>query len=119
MENTQKYKYHCRPGYGSAELLIEVFNGAGDNSFGVDLFDAIGEIHPHAAGCEDLWLNDQRLCKIQSGCGPFEISKDVWGFVFILAGKNQDCNTPDSLHCDTIFYNKLQGLVGISMSDGN
>jgi hypothetical protein len=29
------------------------------------------------------------------------------------------CNTPDSLHCDTIFYNKLQGLVGISMSDGN
>jgi len=29
------------------------------------------------------------------------------------------CNSPDSLYCDTIFYNKLQGLVGISMSDGN
>jgi len=91
MENTQKYKYHCRPGYGSAELLIEVFNGAGDNSFGVDLFDAIGEIHPLGVGREDLWMNDEILYKIQSDCGPFTISKDVWNFAFIMAGNNRDC----------------------------
>jgi hypothetical protein len=89
MDKAIKYKYHYRPGYGSDNLLIEIFNGVENEAFAGDLFDAIKEINPKLAGREDLWMNDEILYTINSDLGQFTLSKDIWDLAFIMADDNQ------------------------------
>jgi hypothetical protein len=86
-----KYKYYYRPGYGSENLLIEFISGCDTETFDSDLFDAIKKTNPHIAGHEDLWMNNEMLYTINSDLGQFTLSKDVWGFVFLMSDGNQSC----------------------------
>ena len=85
----EKYKYHLRPGYGSKNLLIEVFYGAEHEPFLTDIFKALDSIHPVVHHLSDLWMNDEILMDITSDAGPFTLSKDIWGLAFLLADENQ------------------------------
>jgi len=86
-----KYKYHFRPGYKSQKLLIEIFNGAENENFFTDFFDSIIEINPKVETINDLWMNDEYLVDVNSDIGSFSISKDIWGFAFIMSEENQEC----------------------------
>jgi len=91
MDKPIKYKYHYRPGYGSESLLIEFISGVENETFGADLFDAIKEINPKLQGRDDLWMNDEILYTVSSDSGQFTLSKDIWGFAFLMADDNQTC----------------------------
>lgn len=85
------YKYYLRPGYGTLKLLIEFFHGTESNSFISDLFAAISELKPEIIDFSELWMNDETLLSISTEMGEFMITKDIWGFVFIMAEDNQEC----------------------------
>lgn len=84
------YKYYFRPAYKSEELLIDVFSGAENESFVSDFIDAIREIDPKMIDILDLWMNDEVLMTYDSEIGKFTLSKDIWGFGFIMAENNQE-----------------------------
>lgn len=84
------YQYYFRPGYQSEELLIDVFGGAEKESFFPDFMEAIKEINPKMIDILDLWMNDEVLMTIDSEVGKFTVSKDIWGFAFIMADNNQE-----------------------------
>jgi hypothetical protein len=86
-----KYKYHLRPAYKSQKLLIEIFGGAENEGFFSDFFDSITEINPIVDKISDLWMNDEYIFDVSSEIGSFSISKDIWGFAFILSDDNQEC----------------------------
>lgn len=84
-----KFKYSFRPGYGSANFLIELLDGTDDDYFAA-FMDAIQEINPMVTGSADLWMNDEFQLHLTSDIGSFSFSKDSWGFVFIEASHNQE-----------------------------
>lgn len=90
MTEQEKYKYHFRPGYGSQNLLIEFYSGIDNDCFMNDLLGAISEINPKLIDFKDIWVNDEILLEIESDVGSFSLSKDTWGFAFIMADENQD-----------------------------
>jgi hypothetical protein len=85
------YKYYFRPEYGSSELLIEFFHDVENDSFLSSLLNAISELKPKIGDITDLWMNDEILLNVTSEIGEFTISKDIWGFAFIIAKNNQEC----------------------------
>ncbi|ABG59708.1 hypothetical protein [Cytophaga hutchinsonii] len=91
MSDKPLYAYHCRPGYGSENLLIEFIRGTETSTFTTDVLDALQEILPTVAGLEDLWMNDEIIYSINSVFGSFTLSKDIWDFAFIMADMNQPC----------------------------
>ena len=91
MDNQIKYKYRCRPGYGSENLLLEFVNGVENEDFKTDLFDAIKQINPKLTGLEDLWMYEEILYTISSELGQFTLSKDIWDLAFLMADDNQTC----------------------------
>jgi hypothetical protein len=91
MANRAKYTYHYRPAYGSANLLIEFVNGVEDEAFAADFLEAIKKINPQIVGHQDLWMNDEIEIAIRTDFGRFMLSKDVWGFAFIMSDENQSC----------------------------
>lgn len=84
------YKYYFRPGYGSENLLIEIFEGAERETFVSDFLDAVCEINPKLNDVLDLWMNDEIEMSYDSEAGAFALSKDIWGFAFITAENNQE-----------------------------
>jgi hypothetical protein len=82
------HKYKVRPGYGTTELLIE-FNVEPDEIFFGDLYGVLKEINVSTINITDLWVNDEVIFNLDSDHGQFELSKDIWDFVFIMATKNQ------------------------------
>jgi hypothetical protein len=92
-KNQIKYRYYLRPAYGSDKLLIEFLNDTGSEQFIDALFNAIHLIQPVMEGEYELWMNDEVIFKVNSALGRFEISKDVWDLVFIMAHHNQPCVT--------------------------
>jgi hypothetical protein len=91
MANRAKYTYHYRSAYGSANLLIEFVKGVEDDAFVTDFLEAITEINPQIVGHQDLWMNDEIEIAIQTDFGRFTLSKDIWGFAFIMSDENQSC----------------------------
>lgn len=91
LKRTKIYKYYFRPGYGSSKLLIEFFYGAENNDFIPDLIAVISELKPKIIDNFDFLMNDETLLNINSEMGEFTISKDIFGFVFIMAENNQEC----------------------------
>lgn len=85
------YKYYCRPEYGSKKLLIEFISGTDGDTFTMDVLDALKSIKPDLLALNDLWMNDEVMYTITSDCGEFTLSKDIWGFAFIMADNNQPC----------------------------
>jgi len=85
-----KYQYHFRPGYQSEELLIDIFGGAESDDFNSDLLNIIADLNPKMIDILDLWMNDEVLMTFDSDIGPFSVSKDIWGFAFITAERNQE-----------------------------
>ncbi|MCP2026658.1 hypothetical protein L1276_001802 [Flavobacterium sp. HSC-32F16] len=85
-----QYKYYFRPGYQSEELLLDFFDGAENESFVSDFLHAISELNPKMIDILDLWMNDEVLMTYESLAGKFTLSKDIWGFAFIMAENNQD-----------------------------
>lgn len=85
------YKYHFRPEYGSEKLLIEIFNSLEKEEFLSDFLDAIKILKPKVVDLEDLWMNDEILINVNSEIGEFILSKDTWGFVFLMSENNQEC----------------------------
>ena len=83
------YKYFFRPGYQSENLLIEIFDGAENETFVSDFLGAVREINPKLNDVLDLWMNDEVLMSYDSEIGFFTLSKDIWGFAFITAENNQ------------------------------
>lgn len=84
------YQYYFRPAYHSEELLIDIFSGAENETFINDFLNAIDEIKPKMIDILDVWMNDEVLMTIDSEIGIFSLSKDIWGFGFIMAEKNQE-----------------------------
>lgn len=85
-----QYKYYFRPAYQSEELLLDFFDGAENESFVSDFLNAISELNPKMIDILDLWMNDEVLMTYDSEAGKFTLSKDIWGFGFIMAENNQD-----------------------------
>ena len=85
-----QYKYHFRPGYQSTELLIDIFSGAESENFNSDFLNTIRELKPKMIDILDLWMNDEVLMTYDSEIGKFTLSKDIWGFAFIMAENNQE-----------------------------
>jgi hypothetical protein len=88
---TKPYKYHLRPGYGSDKLLLEFFLDSSDAEFEKDLFTTLKDINPTVHAVEDLWMNDEVFLHVSVDKGTFTLSKDIWGFAFIMAENNQHC----------------------------
>jgi hypothetical protein len=85
------YRYRFRPCYGSEKLLLEFILDSSDTKFDHDLFTALKDVRPVVESVEDLWMNDEVLLSISSTQGAFVLSKDNWGFAFLMAEKNQSC----------------------------
>jgi hypothetical protein len=85
------YKYRLRPEYCSEKLLLEFFLDNNDTEFGKTLFSTLQDINPKVDTIEDLWMNDEVLLNVSSDKGYFTLSKDIWGFAFIIAENNQHC----------------------------
>lgn len=103
------YKYHFRPGYQSTELLIDVFSGAESETFNSDFLNAIEELKPKMIDILDLWMNDEVLMTYDSEIGKFIISKDIWGFAFIMGENNQDgLNKIDSILKKSDLFEKVE-----------
>jgi hypothetical protein len=89
--DVKQYGYHFRPAYGSPLLLIEIFRGADSDDFLTDFLDAVKEVNPIVTSVEDLWMNDEVMLDVQTNMGMFTLSKDTWGFAFLMADSNQPC----------------------------
>lgn len=102
------YNFLLRPGYGSQKLLIEFSIESDDEIYIEVLLNAISSISPKVAKIEDLWMNDETLLHLSSTNGSFIISRDIWGFVFIMSDTNQPVISEISelLEKDTYFEKK-------------
>lgn len=80
-----------RPEYGSDKLLLEFLLDNTDTDFGKDLLTALKDINPTIDSIEDLWMNDEVLLYVSSDIGFFMLTKDIWGFAFIMSEDNQSC----------------------------
>lgn len=88
---SKRFRYHYRPGYKSDKLLIEFLTGVDDADFIPSFMNAICELNPQLTGTLDLWMNDEVQLEFNSSLGAFTFSKDIWGFAFLEANKNQEC----------------------------
>ncbi len=103
------YKYYCRPGYGTKDLLLEIFNEVENKSFLDDLFLALKSIKPQINDIEDLWMNDEILINVNSDLGKFTISIDNYDMAFIIAENNQKCILEiDKLLINNNLFKKIQ-----------
>jgi hypothetical protein len=101
------YTYYLRPAYGSDELLLEFVLDSNDIEFNKDLFWTLKDIYPKVESVEDYFLNDAVLFKVSSNEGEFSLSKDIWGFAFLRAEKNQECiKKIDSILKESNFFLK-------------
>ena len=85
------YKYHIRPAYGSAELLLQFNLSSSDTEFIRDLFNVLAAIEPRVDSLQELWMNGEILLHIHSTIGGFCVSRDIWDFAFVTAEENQTC----------------------------
>lgn len=109
VQKTMKYKYSCRPGYGSELLLIEFTHGVEEEDFETDLLDAIKSINPQVTGLSDLWVNEEMRYTVSSDLGQFQLDKDNWGLAFIIAYDNQACILQiDSLFLADYRFHKIE-----------
>lgn len=89
MEGNLHYQFYLRPGYGSTQLLIEIFKGAERDEFLAELMDAIQAIHSQWSAQHDLWMNDEMLVEMGTDLGVFQLSVDIWDLAFLMAADNQ------------------------------
>lgn len=72
-------------------MLLEFILDSADTAFDSDLFTALKDISPTVDSVTDLWMNDEVVLSVSSTQGAFLLSKDTWGFAFLMAEQNQSC----------------------------
>ncbi|MDX1251028.1 MAG: hypothetical protein IDH49_02000 [Gammaproteobacteria bacterium] len=82
--NRQMFTFAIRPGYGTNDLLIEFFKGAGSDEMISALREVLTEIGAKTVSIEDLWQNDEMVYHMDSNVGEFELSLNVWDCIFII-----------------------------------
>lgn len=85
------YKYNYRPGYGSEDLLIEIYSGPEQKDFFSHLLAALNCLNIQIKKINDLWINNEVLISVKSDFGNFLISKDIYDLVFIISENNPSC----------------------------
>ncbi|BCE01496.1 hypothetical protein TYM08_P1559 [Marinicellulosiphila megalodicopiae] len=83
------YKFKIRPGYKSSNLLIDFTIDNADDLFFGTLYDALSPLNISELDLTDLWVNDEIIFQCNSDLGRFEITRDFYDLVFILAENNQ------------------------------
>lgn len=89
INNSPKYTYKLRPGYGTERLLLE-FNGLEDPEYFLfELLHMLGLAGFKSKEMLNLWRNDEIQVNLTSPNGAILVSLDVWGLVFIVGNNNQ------------------------------
>lgn len=83
------YKYRVRLGYNSSEFLIDFMVDDADDLFFGTLFDALAPLNVSNIDLTDLWVNDEVILLCKCNVGEFEIIRDVYDLVFIMAPNHQ------------------------------
>jgi hypothetical protein len=83
------YRYQVRPEHGSTKLLIELLPKTADQTFFDELLLVLRQVNAKVADVHDVWMNDEVWLSFDSDVGPFLVTKDIWGLVFIMASENQ------------------------------
>lgn len=86
----EMYTYKLRPEYGENYLLLEFCKGTEEPTFLTTLLQVFTPLDFKLEAATDLWMNYEILLHISSQAGEFTLTKDIWDFVFILAGNNQN-----------------------------
>lgn len=84
------YSYKLRPAYGSKKYLIEFGRGTEKESFIPDLIENLKTLNCQIEYTLDLWMNSEIIIQVKSDSGSFELSKDIWDLIFIMAEENQE-----------------------------
>ncbi len=83
------YRFKVRPGYKSSELLIDFTIDKADDLFFGALYGALKPLNVSNIDLTDLWVNDEVILHCNSDLGEFEITRDTYDLVFIMATNNQ------------------------------
>ena len=102
--NTTLFKYRCRPGYGSKQLLIEIEAFNHQEDIFRSIINSLENIEPKNMKLEDVWQNDEFIYTIDSAIGTFTIHIDNYGIAFITADNNNEL----ILKMDLILNQNLQ-----------
>lgn len=102
--NTIQFKYYCRPGYGTSNLLIEIVSLNNQENIFQSIMNALKNIKPNNIKLEDIWQNDEFIYTIDSTIGTFTIHLDNFGIAFITAENNNEL----ILKIDLILNQNLQ-----------
>lgn len=89
MSILKPYSYSFRPAYGSSDMLIEFNRGASKESFMEDLAEELKPMNAKVESNLDAWMNDEVWIYFNSDEGKFMLTKDIWGFVFIMSDSSQ------------------------------
>lgn len=95
------HKYYLRPGYDSADLLIEFIQFKDSKQLIIDVIKELESKGFKVRGMEDVWMNDEIWINLGTENGETTITRDIWDFVFILGNNNQI----DILRIDEILRN--------------
>lgn len=103
------FKYSCRPGYGSKDLLIDFHNPSDQKLLVQEVLNVIEELKPVNNDFKDLWMNDEFVYIIKTDLGQMEFSIDSWGCAFILAENNNELiNTIDKILNQNSMFEKIE-----------
>ena len=83
------YKFKVRLGYKSSELLIDFTVDKPDDLFFGKLYGALKPLNVSNIDLTDLWINDEVIFHCNSDHGDFQITRDIYDLVFIMAPNNQ------------------------------
>jgi len=83
------YKFKVRPGYQSSELLIDFNSDETDDLFFCILYESLKLINVSKIDLTRLWVDDEVIFHCDSDLGKFEIIRDEYGSVFIIAPNNK------------------------------
>lgn len=109
MNNTSKYSYKLRPGYGSKELLLDFNTNESPDQLQQELHALIEKAGFVLTDANDLWINDELLFNYTSKNGVITFSRDVWDMFFIMGKDNQtDILLLDKLLCENPLFEKTE-----------
>jgi hypothetical protein len=109
MINFGPYKYHYRRWLGSDKLLLEFISCVENDSFLMDILDALKSITPKITGYPEACMSDDIIYLIDSQNGKFTLSKSPWGHATIFADDNQDCiSSINNILLEDIRFKKIE-----------
>ncbi|MEW6469604.1 MAG: hypothetical protein AB1458_11800 [Bacteroidota bacterium] len=86
----KRYTYKYRPAYGGMEMMIEFGWGTASDPLLAALSAVLAPVRLQVVSQEDIWANDEICWQLHSDLGPFRLSRDTWGGLFLEAPQNQE-----------------------------